>query len=596
MNDPIKAEADAVFELSWEVCNKVGGIYTVIMSKAVLMQDYYKDYFTIGPYFKGKAEADFEEQPVPPKIKKVFDDLARQGVHCYYGRWQIKGEPISILIDYRSLVTQKNELKRWFWDNFKIDSLRSGWDFDEPLLWSWASGMLIEKLQKEVFSDKKIITHHHEWLAGLGLLYLKGKNVPVKTVFTTHATMLGRALAARGVDLYKELESLNPEAESYKVGVQDKFLTERACAQEADVFTTVSEITAIEAKKILGREPEVLVLNGLDVARFPTIEETSIKHVTSRDQLREFLTYYFHPYYRNFRLEHNIMFCIFGRYEFKNKGLDVFIEALGKLNKKLQEEGSKRTVTAFFWIPNMTYGVKTELLENKNYYRHIKSYVEWHSKEIIGKIIRDFITSEDPTKESIYTKEFMHAMKKDVLHFKRTGNPSLVTHNLKDESHDLIISNLLAQGLENNEDDKVKAVVYPCYLDGDDSLANLPYYEAMAGTHLAVFPSYYEPWGYTPLEAAAMGVPAVTTDLAGFGRFIKPKLLEESPGMFVLERFGKTHEEEVKQLFQILYDFTKLDHAERVQNKINAKQLSQLADWAHLVKNYIRAHNMALEK
>ncbi len=596
MSDLIRAKADVLFELSWEVCNKVGGIYTVIMSKASLMNNLYKDYYLIGPYFKDKAEVDFEELPVPDNMKKVFDVLSHKGIHCYYGKWLIKGEPKAILIDYRSLVVDKNDIKRWFWDNYKIDSLHSGWDFEEPMLWSWASGLLIELLQREVFSGKKIVTHHHEWLAGFSLLYLKNKGVPVASVFTTHATMLGRVMASANIDIYSVLDKINPYDESYKFGVQDKFLTEKASALNADVFTTVSEITAVEAEKILGRNPEVLVLNGLDVDRFPTIEETSIKHVTSRERLREFLTYYFYPYYHNFRLDHNLMFAFLGRYEFKNKGMDVFIEALGKLNNKLKEEDSDRTITAFFWVPNLNFGVKTELLENKNYYRHIKSYVEWHSKEIVDKIIIDFITSDDPLKDSIFTKEFLHNMRKDVFHFKRNGNPPLVTHNLRDESNDVIIKSFLANGLDNSSSQKVKVILYPCYLDGDDSLINLPYYEAIAGTHLTVFPSYYEPWGYTPLESIAMGVPTITSDLAGFGRFIKPKLLPENPGVFVLERFGKSHDEEVDSLFRLLYDFSLLDHAERVENKINAKEISQLADWAHLIKNYIKAHNLAIDK
>ncbi len=595
MNGEVTAKADWVLEISWEVCNKVGGIYTVLMSKAALMREYYDNYLVIGPYFRDKTETSFSEEPVPDFLKPVFSFLSSQGVKAYYGSWLVKGEPKAVLIDYRSLIPRKNDFKSFFWERFRIDSLRSGWDFEEPLIWSWAVGLFL-KAFSEQFPDKRIVSHHHEWLAGLSLLWIKAHDVPLRTVFTTHATMLGRAIAGSGLDLYSMLDDMDPGAEAYRLGVQDKFLTERACAHRADVFTTVSEITAIEAKKILGIEPAVLLLNGLDLARFPTIEETSIKHVTNRERLREFQTYYFFPYYHNFELEHNIMFAILGRYEFRNKGFDVFIKALGRLNERLKKDGSKRTVTAFFWVPLPNRGVKPELLENKNYYRHIKNYVEWHSDEILKKIVHDFITCEDPVRESIFTKEFLRDMKREVLHFKRQGNPPICTHIIDDEANNLIIKSLLAEGLDNREDDKVKVVVYPCYLDGNDSLTNLEYYEAIAGTHFAIFPSYYEPWGYTPLEAAAMGVPSLTTDLAGFGRFIKPKLLPEHPGIFVLERYRKSDEEIVNSLADILYRFSQLDHSERVENKINAKQLSQLADWKHLIKNYIRAHNLALEK
>lgn len=592
----IHPRADVVIEHSWEVCNKVGGIYTVLQSKAALMKNYYAAYYAIGPYFKDQAEYELEEEQPPHELEQVFEKLRAEGIFCYYGTWMIKGEPKAILVDYRGLTPRKHEFKQWFWNNFGIDSLHAAWDFEEPTIWSWACARLVQELSEQVWKGKRIISHHHEWMSGMSLLYLK-KYVPdVRTVFTTHATMLGRSLAGRGDDLYTMLEDIDPQAKAYEVGVQEKFLTERACAQEAHVFTTVSEITAIEAEKILGRKPDVLVLNGFDMEKFPTIEETSIKHVTSRELLREFQSYYFFPYYHNFKLEDNLMFCISGRYEFGNKGMDVFVDALGRLNEELRSQGTGRTVTVFFWLLRDNAGVKTEILENKNYYRHIKNYVQWHSGEILKEITRDFITSEDPTKDSFYTKEFLHEMKKDVLHFKRHGNPPVSTHNIAYEDRDALLNKLRSVGLDNRDDDKVKVVVYPCYLDGNDSLTNMTYYDALAGTHFAVFPSAYEPWGYTPLEAAAMGVPTLTTDLAGFGRFIKPHLVSHNPGIFVTDRYKKGYHEIVDGLYETLLHFTELDHADRVQNKINAKQLSKLADWKHMVKNYIIAHNMAFDE
>jgi glycogen(starch) synthase len=591
----IQPVANRVFEISWEVCNKVGGIYTVISSKAGLMKEFYNNYITIGPYIKEKAQYELKKQNPPGELRKVFEELKKEGINCYYGAWQIKGEPTAILIDFYSLKNKINELKKWFWENYKIDSLKSGWDFEEPMIFCWAAGKLLEKLG-QVYNKEKVVAHCHEWMAGFIILYLKSHGSNVKTVFTTHATMLGRAMAGNGKPLYEMLDKMNPEKEAYEVKVQGKWSAERAMAKATDIFTTVSEITGIEAEKILGRKPEVLVLNGLDIEKFPTIEETSIKHVTARERLREFITYYFFPYYHNFDLKHNLMFFISGRYEYQNKGLDIFIEALAKLNKKLQEENSQRTITVFFWVPMGIKGIKTELMENQSYYRHIKNYIEWNSKDILKKIMYDFICMKDPTRKSIYTKEFMQAMKKDVLHFKRHGNPPMVTHNIESEEKDSIISTLVGLGLDNREDDKVKIIVNPAYLDGTDGLINLPIYDAMAGCHFGIFPSYYEPWGYTPLESAAMGVPALTTDLAGYGRFIKPQLLKENPGIYVISRYKKKRKTTVEELYQILYKFAKLDHAERVSNKLNAKEISILADWKHLVKNYIIAHNRAFGK
>ena len=591
----VHPRADVVVETSWEVCNKVGGIYTVLQSKAALMRKYYPDYLVVGPYFRDKAEYEFEPQDPPQAIAEVFDRLSAEGIACHYGTWTIKGEPKAILVDYRGLTPRRGEFKTWFWERYGIDSLNAAWDFDEPVIWSWACGRLIQELSAELWSGKRVISHHHEWMAGLSLLYLKEFSPLVRTVFTTHATMLGRSIAGSGQDLYGMLDDIDPLAKAYEVGVQEKFLTERACARESHVFTTVSEVTGMEAERLLGRKPDVLVLNGFDMEKFPTIEETSIKHVTSREVLHEFQTYHFFPYYHDFDLDHNLMFCISGRYEFSNKGMDVFVDALARLNEELRSRDDERTVTVFFWILRDNDGVRPELLENKSYYRHIRNYVQWHSAGILKKIARDFITSEDPSKDSFYTKEFLHEMKKDVLHFKRKGDPPLSTHRVPYEDRDPLLQKLRDVGLRNRAQDKVKVVVYPCYLDGNDSLTDLSYYDALAGCHFAVFPSSYEPWGYTPLEAAAMGVPTLTTDLAGYGKFIRPHLLADNPGIFVIDRHKKSYDESVENLFAELSRFASLDHAERVQNKINAKQLSKLADWKHMVKHYIEAHNLALE-
>lgn len=592
--EKVKADADYLFEASWEVCNKVGGINTVLISKAALMKEYYHNYFLIGPFFKNAFETEIIKIVPPQEVSGAFDELKNAGISCYYGQWQVKGEPNVILIDFMQLLQKKNDIKTQLWDKFRIDSLHSSWEFDEPLLWSWAVGMLLESLSKRLKSDK-IVAQFHEWLAGFALLYLKMRGSDVKTVFTTHATILGRSIAGQGRDLYSLLGTFDPETEARNIGIMDKFTAERACANEAHVFTTVSAITGIEAEKILGRKPDVLVLNGLDIDKFPTIEETSIKHVTNQEMIKEFITYYFFPHY-TFELEHTLVFFIIGRYEFKNKGIDVTIRALGELNKMLQEEKSNKTICVFFWIPNKTYGLKKELLENKNIYKQIKQYVDLKSKDFLKTIVEGVISQDEYVKERIFTNEFLLDMKKDMLSFKRFGNPLMVTHYINNEEEDIIKKTLLECGLDNKPNDRVKAILYPVYLDGNDGLLNLSYYEAMSGCHLGIFPSYYEPWGYTPLEAAAMGVSSVTSDLTGFGSFIKDKINSSKPGIFIIERYQKKEDEIVQRLASIMYEYALFDHVERVENKINAKMVSSFADWKHLVKNYIEAHNLALRR
>lgn len=588
----IQPLAESVYEASWEVCNKVGGISTVIKSKVPLMVDYYKDYTLIGPYFEEKANVELELEDPPEHLREVFEEMAGQGINCIYGRWMIQGDPKVILIDSKALLARKDEIKTNLWERFQIDSIRAQWDFEEPMVWSWAVGLLLDAISRRQ-QGRKIVLHCHEWLAGFALLYLKSIKSPIATVFTTHATMLGRSIAGNGYDLYSMIDSCNPSEWAYKLMVEAKFTAERAMAHEADIFTTVSEITAMEANALLGKKPEVLLYNGLQLQKFPTIEETSIKHVTNREQIREFLSYYFFPYY-TFNLDRTLTYFFVGRYEFHNKGLDILIDALSRLNARLQKEGSDRTVAVFFWVPMGARGVKQEIVENKNFYFHISRLVEQHSNRILRKLVYDLLAQKKDAVESVFTKEFIAEMRRDMSHFKRIGNPPILTHTIDNEHEDQTVKALLSRGLDNKPDDRVKVIVYPAYLDGSDSLLNLSYYEAISGCHLGCFPSSYEPWGYTPLETAACGVASITTDLAGFGRFMMRKAPSDRRGVYVLKRCKRSYEDAVTDLCDYLDHYAHLDHAERVEEKIIAKNLAVLADWKHFVKHYIEAHNRAL--
>ena len=591
----IKPTADTLFEVSWEICNKVGGIYTVVKSKADRINDKYKNYFLIGPYFKNHADIEFDEETPPEDLISIFEELKNEGIVCHYGSWLIKGEPKTILVDFKGIVSQKDDIKKHLWEDFKIDSMFSNWDFEEPMIWGYAVGRLLDRLSR-VYEERKIVVQCHEWLSGFPLLYLKKTNADVGKVFTTHATMLGRSIAGSGDELYGILDHLDPEKEAKKRGVNDKFSVERAAALNADIFTTVSEITAREAEKILGRRAEVLVLNGLDIEKFPTFEETSVKHTNSRKILREFATYYFFPHY-TFDMKHALFFFIVGRYEYRNKGIDIFVKALGNLNKKLKEKNSNRTIIAFFWIPTETHGIKVQLLENKTFYRHIKNYVEESEEDRQRRIITELLSGRELTKKTLFTKVFLQQTKRDVLGFRRKGNPMFSTHNLNNEENDEIISHFKKEGLNNLKEDKVKVISYPVYLTGADGLLDLPYYDAMVGCHLGVFPSYYEPWGYTPLESAALGVPAITSDLSGFGKFIENKTSKQvSSGIFVLKRENRSEKEVVEDFTQMLYTYSTLNHHNRVKNKMDAKKIANLADWKILIENYIKAHNQSLEK
>ncbi|MFO8016315.1 MAG: glycosyltransferase [Candidatus Woesearchaeota archaeon] len=604
---PKQTKADYLFEASWEVCNKVGGIYTVITSKAALLKEKYSNYFLIGPYIEEKAREVFMEKKPPAEFRKVFSALAKEGIKCHYGIWQIKGEPNVILIEFSGFAAKKDELKSDYWDDYKIDSINAGWDFEEPMIWSTAAGKLVEEFCSRNNKDnkKKVVAHAHEWMTGFMLLHLKKmrkeKGIKTGNVFTTHATMLGRSIAGSGKPLYGMIEKMDPQQEAYKLGVEAKHLTEKACALNADAFTTVSEITGIEAEKILGRKPDVLLLNGLGISKFPTYEDCAIKHRRNREIIREFISYYFFPHYR-FDLNETLLFFIVGRYEFKNKGIDIFIQALAKLNEIMKKEKSRKTIVAFFWIPREVHGAKTELSLNKNNYYQIKDFVEENIDDIKEKMINNIMTCESEAlddlkrfhQEKLFSKDFLLEAKKIRLNFMKKGNPLMVTHNLPDEGNDAIMRTLEETGLDNKEDDKVKVIHYPVYLTGVDGLIDLPYYDAITGCHLGVFPSYYEPWGYTPLESAALGVPSLTTDLGGFGRFLMQKGVVNN-GVYILKRFHKSYEEIIRNFTKILHNYTQLDEKGRVNQKIHAKEASNLADWKDLISNYYKAHDLSVK-
>jgi glycogen(starch) synthase len=594
VDEVIKANADSLFEVSFEVCNKVGGIYTVVKSKATKMLDYYgQNYFLIGPYFAQKALGEFSEEVPKDFCRGPFEELKKEGIICHYGRWNIEGNPNVILVDFEGFKHKINDIKKEFWENYQIDSLRAANDYDEPVTWSYAAGKLIEKLSN-VLQNKKIVVHFHEWLSGAGLLYLKKNKVKVGTVFTTHATVLGRTLASSNIDLYNVWDKIDTDKEVYKYSVESKHQIEKQSAINTNIFSTVSEITSMEAEHLLGRKADIILVNGLDIEKFPTFEEIAIKHRIQRSKIREFLLYYFFPHY-TFDIKETLFYFIAGRYEFRDKGIDIFIKALGKLNKKMKAKQEK-TIIVFIWVPANIRNIKPELLENRTHYQDIKDALEDVKDDMNKNILYNIISNKKILKNSLFDKNFLLEMKRKTNRFKKKGNPPLSTHDFY-EDNDAIIKALKESNLNNNKDDPVKVIYYPIYLSGADGLLNLNYYEAMEGSHLGIFPSYYEPWGYTPLEAGALGVSSVTTDLAGFGRFFCNEYKQEkNPGIFVLKRFEKSDEDVINQLVKVMFDFSNLSKHDRIANKMQARKIASTADWKIFVKNYIKAHNMALEK
>ncbi len=595
----MEKKADYVFEVAWEVCNKVGGIYTVVRSKAPQMLEYYKsNYFLIGPYFSDKASHEFSQEVPDRKLKQVFDKLKQEGITAYYGRWLIKGKPSVILLDFNKFSYKKNDIKAQMWSDYKIDSLNSPPDYDEPVIWSMAVGRLLEELSSALKGRK--VAHFHEWLSGAAILYLKKKNIRIRTVFTTHATVLGRTLTGSDIDLYRKkdgkcvLELMDIEKEAYKHVVQAKHQLEKAAAQNARVFTTVSEITALEAEHILKRKPDILTPNGLDFHKLPNLEEVPIQHKVYKSKIREFLISYVLPHYP-IDVENTLIFVISGRYEFRNKGIDVTIRALGKLNKRMKQEDSKKTVVVFFFIPAGTKTINRDIIENRAMFEDVEDFLDDNLKDVREKIMYGISVQKLPDRIKLFDEDFLLELRDKLMSFEKDGDPPVVTHELTDEKNDLILKGFREAKLYNKKMDRVKVIFYPCYLSSSDGLLDMDYNTVVWGSHLGVFPSYYEPWGYTPLECAAYGVPSITTDLTGFGRFVLKNSKDET-GIFVIRREGEEDDEVVKQLAERMYWYVHLSKEDRIKYKIKAENFAPMCSWAKLVQNYIKAHNKAVEK
>jgi len=593
-------EVDYVFETSFEVCNKVGGIYTVIRSKAAQMVGQYGEgYCAVGYYEPAQARLEFDENTPPAGLAKAFKRLEAEGIRCHFGVWLIPGRPNAILVDAKNYAVDPNDIKKRLWEDYNIDSIKSDAWFNDPMVWSTAIGRLLEELIKEEpYRGKKVIGHFHEWLSGFALLHIKKNKLPIATVFTTHATMLGRSISSAGGDLYKLVNDGIKRKEKATVDMarqyncEDKYTMEVACANNADAFTTVSEITGREATYTLGKKPDVLLFNGLDMSKFPEAEELSVLRKKYRDQMREFLISYFCRYYKMDFYNIRSMF-LSGRYEFHNKGVDVYIDALGKLNRRMKAEKSQKQVVAFILVPSGTRGEDMQVLKNKALYEEIHEQVENMLPDIRDRLV-DLITTGEAPDGNVFTDEFLQQARKLTAHFveKRGQVAPLCAFELNYPlDSDNIIQAFRRNELLNREEDKVKVIFYPAYLSSADRLIGLDYNPGTLTCDVGVFPSFYEPWGYTPLETAAQGTLAITTDLAGFGQFIAGK----GDGIKVLKVDGVEYGKIVDELTKELYDIVYMEKKELTRRRMNAKELSSLADWQALAKNYFKAYSVAIK-
>ena len=533
---------DYLFEVSWEVCNKVGGIYTVIATKSLYLKSEYKrHHIMVGPdvWMDTESNPDFIEDPALYRSWRM--QAASEGLRVRIGRWNVPGKPTAILVDFKQFLTRQNEILTEFWKRFGVDSLTGNWDYRESALFGYAAGRVIESFWRyNLDSSDMVVAQFHEWMTGTGLLYLKSVNVPISTVFTTHATVIGRCIAGNNLPLYDGMMNWNADEKARHFNVVARHSLEKKAAQHSDIFTTVSDITAQECRQFLGRPVDVVTPNGFEPSFTPaTDEEYDLKREAARKKLLDVAA----AMCGEEVPENAVLVGIGGRYEWKNKGIDVFIDALDKLN---HTEFEGKCVHAFIMIPSGHNGPDKQLLS------------------------------------------------------KLAGNPSgyvtRTSHYLMNPEYDAVINRLNALNFNNAIGDKVKVYFIPSYLNGNDGVFNMSYYDLLVGLDLTLFPSYYEPWGYTPLESLAFKVPTLTTSLAGFGLWVRTYFTKKHPGITVLDRNDSNYFEVVDGVAERVKEIASLHKPERKKYMKNAKEVSEIALWENNIIYYKEAYSKSLEK
>ena len=536
---------DYIFEASWEVCNKIGGIYTVLSTKAKTLQKLYKDrVIFIGPdvWTPERPALDFTESP---SVLKKWQETALlpEGVNVRVGRWDIPGKPIAILVKFDAMYASKDAFYGHLWERFGVDSLHAYGDYDEACAFGRAAAAVIESLV-EFFGDKakNVIAHFDEWTLGAGLLTVKERVEKAATVFTTHATSIGRSICGNGKPLYDYLGAYDGDQMARELNMESKHSLEKAAAREADCFTTVSEVTARESAQLLCRKPDVVTPNGFEPGFVPGKTKFKAARAAARTKMLEVARALTGIDFA----DDTFIMATSGRCEYRNKGIDVYCDVLARLN----EQGTPRRVLAFVMVPAWAGAPRADLMA---------SISERHTTRLAD---------------------------------------SVLTHALNNYNDDPINRRLHELGFAAaQQHGPVTAIYVPCYLNGDDGIFDMTYYDLLIGMDATVFPSYYEPWGYTPLESVAFGVPTVTTTLSGFGQWICSTTENSFAdcGAVAVKRTDSNYDQVVADIADDLSALMSLDAAKIAEISAAARETAARADWSNFIADYEEAYRIALE-
>jgi len=599
------AENRWTFEIAWEVANKVGGIYTVLRSKASSSVEELGDhYILIGPYNEATAKQEVEifelpDGPLATAVQKLRD----LGFKVVTGTWLVDGNPLLVLLDINSASWKLDRYKNELFEKSGIGIPHNDPESNDAVVFGYMAAQLIAEFDYATFLDHqtnglgptpRIVAHFHEWLAGIGLILLRLWGVKVATVFTTHATLLGRYLCAGKIDFYNNLDNFNIDEEAGKRQIYHRYCMERAATHLAHTFTTVSEITGLEAVHLLKRKPDVITPNGLNIKKFSALHEFQNLHAIYKEKINEFVRGHFYGHL-DFNIDKTLYFFIAGRYEFGNKGADVFIEGLARLNHMLKVSGSDKTIVAFLIFPAKTSNFNVETLRGQAVVKSLRDTInEVQAK--VGKRIYDIcLSGRLPEGEELLLKEDTVRLKRCIYATQRSSLPPITTHNVVDDAGDPVLVNFRRCQLFNEKHDRVKVIFHPEFLSSTNPLFGLDYEDFVRGCHLGVFPSYYEPWGYTPAECTVMGIPSISTNLSGFGCFMGDHIADPmSYGIYVVDRRFISLDESLNQLATYMFDFTRLNRRQRIIQRNRTERLSDLLDWRNLSMYYRKARQLAL--
>jgi glycogen synthase len=533
-----------IFEASWEVCNMVGGIYTVLSTRAATLKQQVGDKLIfIGPdVWSDKLNPYFKEEP---KINSEWVAYTQEHYHLKIrvGRWKIPGEPIAVLVDFMPLMARKDEIYGHVWSKFGVNSIAAYGDYDESSMFGFATGMVIDSYYRFFNLSKKneVVAHFNEWMTTFGAFYVKENLPQISTLFTTHATSIGRSIAGNHKPLYDYLNEYSGDQMANELNMVSKHSTEKIAAQQVDCFTTVSDITAIECEQLLEIKPHIVTPNGFEDDFVPKGRAFTTKRNAARKTLRKVAETLL-----GYELADNALYIgTAGRYEYKNKGIDTFIESLKYL---YDFKDMTRQVVAFIMVPAWSKGPRYDL------------------------------------KHSLENPEF-----KLYSHNRKS------THDLHDYYNDNVMGALHWFHIHNQINERVKVIFVPSYLNGSDGIFNKSYYDLLIGLDLTVFPSYYEPWGYTPLESVAFSVPTITTDLSGFGQWVSATPQNIDTGVGVVHRSDYNGYEVAKQISNMIKLFSEATDKQVAEMRSNALEISRKALWSNFLSYYIKAYQIAIE-